>query len=641
MTEAEFQRLAAQGFNRVPLLAETFADLETPLSLYLKLANRSSTYLLESVVGGERFGRYSFIGLAAPVRLRAVGRLVTVMDGAAVAEKSQTADPLEFVRQFLSRYRVSELPGLPRFCGGLVGYFGYDVVRWIEPRLSGGWLKPDPVGCPDMLLLVSEELAVIDNLSGKLYLVVYADPAKPRAWQDAQARLRELLGALRLPLSPPSETRDAETEVASNFDADTFRAAVGRAIRYVHDGDIMQVVLSQRLSRPFAGSSLSLYRALRSINPAPYMFYFDFGDFQVVSASPEILVRLERGTVTVRPIAGTRGRDGDCPAHRNDDGRALLARDAHRVKRGRAAAGRAGLRRRVPRGISCGNGKRRAPGTCHGDYRPARAGQAGRLRGCCRLSGIQRRYGPGHCDPHGCGERGPDARAGGRRDRRRLGARERIAGNPSEGARGAASCRDRLERDGQAGMILMIDNYDSFTWNLVQYLGELGADVEVFRNDEIAVADIAAMKPKGIVISPGPCTPTEAGISLAAVHEFSGLIPILGVCLGHQAIGQAFGGEVVHAGKVVHGKTSTISHFGLGVFRGLPSPFRATRYHSLAIRRATLPKCLEVTAESEDGEIMGVRHREFAVEGVQFHPESFLTEHGHALLKNFLQREAA
>jgi anthranilate synthase component 1 len=259
-------------------------------------------------VGGERFGRYSFIGLAASVRLRAVGSLVTVMHGDVVAEKSETADPLVFVREFLSRYRVAELPGLPRFCGGLVGYFGYDTMRWIEPRLAGGWLKPDALGCPDMLLLVSEELAVIDNLSGKLYLVVYADPTKPRSWHDAQARLRELLGALRLPLSPPSETRDVETEVASNFDAVSFRAAVDRAIRYVHDGDIMQVVLSQRLSRPFAGSSLSLYRALRSINPSPYMFYFDFGDFQVVSASPEILVRLERGTVTVRPIAGTRRR---------------------------------------------------------------------------------------------------------------------------------------------------------------------------------------------------------------------------------------------------------------------------------------------------------------------------------------------
>jgi anthranilate synthase component I len=308
MTEAEFQRLAAQGFNRVPLVAETFADLDTPLSLYLKLANRSNTYLLESVEGGERFGRYSFIGLAAQVRLRAVGRLVTVTHGDAVVEKSQSVDPLEFVREFLARYRAAELPGLPRFCGGLVGYFGYDTVRWIEPRLSGGWLKPDPLGCPDMLLVVSEELAVIDNLSGKLYLVVYADPAKPRAWHDAQARLRELLGALRLPLSLPPERREADAEVVSNIGPDDFREAVGRAIRYVHDGDIMQVVLSQRFSRPYSGSPLSLYRALRSINPSPYMFYLDFGDFQVVGASPEILVRHEHGTVTVRPIAGTRPR---------------------------------------------------------------------------------------------------------------------------------------------------------------------------------------------------------------------------------------------------------------------------------------------------------------------------------------------
>jgi len=259
-------------------------------------------------VGGERFGRYSFIGLAAPVRLRAVGRLVTVTHGEAITEKSQAAEPLDFVRDFLARYRVAELPGLPRFCGGLVGYFGYDTVRWIEPRLSGGWLKPDPLGCPDMLLLVSEELAVIDNLSGKLYLVVYADPAKPRAWHDAQARLRELLGALTLPLSLPLQPCADEADIASNFGGEAYRTAVERAIRYVHDGDVMQVVLSQRLSRPFGGSSLSLYRALRSINPSPYMFYFDFGDFQVVGASPEILVRLERGAVTVRPIAGTRLR---------------------------------------------------------------------------------------------------------------------------------------------------------------------------------------------------------------------------------------------------------------------------------------------------------------------------------------------
>ncbi len=186
-------------------------------------------------------------------------------------------------------------------------------------------------------------------------------------------------------------------------------------------------------------------------------------------------------------------------------------------------------------------------------------------------------------------------------------------------------------------MILMIDNYDSFTWNLVQYLGELGAEVRVVRNDEIGIGEIAEMKPAALVLSPGPCTPNEAGITLDTIREFAGKLPILGVCLGHQAIGQAFGGEVVHAAKVMHGKTSVIRHDGRGVFRRLPNPFAATRYHSLAIKRSGLPECLEVTAESEDGEIMGVRHRKFPVEGVQFHPESVLSEHGHALLRNFLQ----
>ena len=186
--------------------------------------------------------------------------------------------------------------------------------------------------------------------------------------------------------------------------------------------------------------------------------------------------------------------------------------------------------------------------------------------------------------------------------------------------------------------LLMIDNYDSFTWNLVQYLGELGEDVRTVRNDAISLDDVAALAPARIVISPGPCTPNEAGISLALIGRFAGRIPILGVCLGHQAIGAAFGGTVVRAREVMHGKTSPVEHTGTGVFRGLPSPYTVIRYHSLAIERETLPDCLEVTAWTADGEIMGLRHRELAVEGVQFHPESILTEHGHALLKNFLER---
>ncbi|AVZ79835.1 anthranilate/aminodeoxychorismate synthase component II [Zoogloeaceae bacteirum Par-f-2] len=187
-------------------------------------------------------------------------------------------------------------------------------------------------------------------------------------------------------------------------------------------------------------------------------------------------------------------------------------------------------------------------------------------------------------------------------------------------------------------MLLMIDNYDSFTYNLVQYFGELGQQVKVFRNDEITVEQIGLMKPDHLVISPGPCSPAEAGVSVAAIREFAGKIPILGVCLGHQSIGAAFGGKIVHAQRLMHGKTSPVYHHDVGVFRGLPNPLTCTRYHSLAIERASLPECLEITAWTEDGEIMGVRHKTLAVEGVQFHPESILTEHGHDLLKNFLEQ---
>jgi len=188
-------------------------------------------------------------------------------------------------------------------------------------------------------------------------------------------------------------------------------------------------------------------------------------------------------------------------------------------------------------------------------------------------------------------------------------------------------------------MLAMIDNYDSFTWNLVQYFGELGEEVHVFRNDEITVDALEAKRPSRLVISPGPCTPNEAGISMEAIRRFAGKLPILGVCLGHQAIGQVFGGKVVRAGKVMHGKVSAIRHDGAGLFAGLPQGFTATRYHSLVVERASLPACLAVSAEAEDGEVMGLRHRELAVEGVQFHPEAMLTEHGHAMLRNFLEGE--
>ncbi len=311
MTESDFNRLAAEGYNRIPVTLETFADLDTPLSIYLKLANDSYSYLLESVQGGERFGRYSFIGLAAGTRIAVVDGAIMLLTGNRVAERRDHTNPMSYISEFMARFKVPHLPGLPRFCGGLVGAFGYDTVRYIETRLART-KTPDPLGVPDILLLLSEEIAIVDNLSGKLTLVVYAEPGFPGAWKQAQARLRELLGKLRAPVAIPPEARAESSQAVSEFGEEGFKAAVRRAKQYIVDGDIMQVVLSQRMSKPFAASPLALYRALRTLNPSPYMFYFNFDDFHVVGASPEILVRLEdeqgRKRVTVRPIAGTRRR---------------------------------------------------------------------------------------------------------------------------------------------------------------------------------------------------------------------------------------------------------------------------------------------------------------------------------------------
>ena len=309
ITEAEFRALAAQGYNRIPLVLESFADLDTPLSLYLKLANARYSYLLESVVGGERFGRYSFIGLPAKVRLRARGRRVDVEDDSGLRE-SFDGDPLAFVESYRARFRAAPLPGLPRFCGGLAGIFGYDVVRHIETKLAATAKPPTPglADVPDMLLLLTEELAVVDNLKGRISLIVYADPALPDAWRIARDRLAELRRKLRLPVTIPFETGTDTACAESQFGESGYKAAVTRAKEYIAAGDIMQVVISQRMAMPFAASPLSLYRALRSLNPSPYMFYYDFGDFHVVGASPEILVRKEGATITLRPIAGTRPR---------------------------------------------------------------------------------------------------------------------------------------------------------------------------------------------------------------------------------------------------------------------------------------------------------------------------------------------
>jgi anthranilate synthase component 1 len=307
MTEQEFKQLAAQGFNRIPVVLETFADLDTPLSVYLKLANKPYSYLLESVQGGERFGRYSFIGLPAETRFEVRGHTCAEYRRGTLVSQTEHDNPLDFVSACHARIKAASRPELPRFLGGLVGCFGYDTVRYVEKKLAATQ-KADTLHTPDILLLVSEQLVVLDNLSGKLYLVVYADPRQAGAYSRAQQRLQELLWMLRQPVVVPPEAPTTPARPQSEFSEDAFIEAVERAKRYIFDGDIMQVVLSQRMSLPYQASPLSLYRALRALNPSPYMFYFDMGGFHVVGASPEILVRLESGVVTLRPIAGTRPR---------------------------------------------------------------------------------------------------------------------------------------------------------------------------------------------------------------------------------------------------------------------------------------------------------------------------------------------
>jgi anthranilate synthase component 1 len=307
MKEQEFFDLARQGYNRIPLVRELPGDLETPLSVYLKLANAPYTYLLESVVGGERFGRYSFIGLPARTVIRVRAHLLTVETDGKVVEEHSLDDPLAFVAAYQARFKAAPVAGLPRFTGGLAGYFGYDTIRYIEKRLSAT-RKDDVLHTPDILLMLTEELAVFDNLAGKLYLITHADPMQQDAYAQGHLRLQALAEQLHAPVALPAELVAAAAEPVSEFGEAEFKAAVQKAKDYIAAGDIMQVVLSQRMARPFAASPLSLYRALRSLNPSPYMFFYDFGGFHVVGSSPEILVRLEGDTVTLRPIAGTRPR---------------------------------------------------------------------------------------------------------------------------------------------------------------------------------------------------------------------------------------------------------------------------------------------------------------------------------------------
>ncbi|CBL45691.1 Anthranilate synthase, component I [gamma proteobacterium HdN1] len=310
MTLEEYSALAAQGFTHIPLMREVLADLETPLSTYLKLANRPHSFLLESVQGGEKWGRYSIIGLPCRTVMTVEDRCVEIRREGQLLEQVCAPDPLAFVQSYKARFRVPELPDLPRFHGGLVGYFGYDIVRYIEPRLDRP-AKSDPLGTPDILLMLSEDVVVFDSLRGTLFIICHADAKDTNGYADALARMDAIEARLHEPLQPPALPPGgsvSEADFRSGFEQPAFEKAIHQIKDYVLAGDIMQVVLSQRMTLPFDHDPMALYRALRTLNPSPYMYFYNMGDFHIVGSSPEILARLDHGTVTVRPIAGTRRR---------------------------------------------------------------------------------------------------------------------------------------------------------------------------------------------------------------------------------------------------------------------------------------------------------------------------------------------
>jgi anthranilate synthase component 1 len=307
----EFAALARAGNNRIPVVREVLSDLDTPLSVYLKLADGPFAYLFESVEGGARWGRYSIIGLPARRVIRVRGKRLIVTEEGETVEDREVADPLAEIPKLKAQYRVPHIEGLPKFAGGLVGYFGYECASYIEPKIRAD-AKPDALGMPDICLMLAEELAVFDNLKGKLYLIVNADPAEPRAYARAQRRLDSLVHRLRSTSAAYPDAVDPkaidESHFVSSFPKDDYLAAVAKAKEHVFAGDIFQVQISQRLSVPFRARPLDVYRALRALNPSPYMYYIDLGGEQIIGSSPEILVRAQGGQVVLRPIAGTRRR---------------------------------------------------------------------------------------------------------------------------------------------------------------------------------------------------------------------------------------------------------------------------------------------------------------------------------------------
>jgi anthranilate phosphoribosyltransferase len=681
--------------GRIAVVRERGADLETPLSVYLKLRGEGASFLLESVSGGEQVARFSFIGVW-PKRAFVFRHQAWHIHSPAGIERiplQQGQNPFELLREVLhpnSPIASRQINHPLRFLGGLVGYLGYDFIRYFEPTVA---IEPRP-DLPEAIFLEVNSFVAFDHAFGKLMLVCVSE-GEEQAVAEAVERLDALEKRLLQPL--PQEIVGERIAVRQRLQpllkAEQFEVMVRRAQDYIRMGDCFQIVLSQRFLGQTQASPLSIYRSLRRLNPSPYLYHFDFADlagelpFHLIGASPEMHVRLERGVASLRPIAGTRPR-ADKPEEdarlekelladpkeraehimlvdlaRNDLGRVchfgtvrlsqqmVVERYSHVMHIVSQVDGELRedldafdlLQATFPAGTVSGAPKVRAMQVIHELEKQSRGVYAGvvgyfsyngELDSCIAIrtivmlgNQVEIQAGAGIV---------ADSEAS-REHQECFNKANALfqAVELAEQSLPAPTTVGTIVNDGKLAKVVLIDNYDSFTYNLAQYLGELGAEVLVFRNDALSVDEVAALHPTHLVISPGPGAPHQAGISNDVILQLGKSIPTLGVCLGHQCIGHAFGGKVLQAPILMHGKTSLIYHNGDVLFRNVPSPFEATRYHSLIVSEP-LPSDLEVTARTEDGIVMGLRHKHYPIFGVQFHPESILTSYGKQILENFL-----
>ena len=673
----EFVELTRRG-TFVPVVKEIIADLLTPVSAFLKIAEHSDyAFLFESVEGGERIARYSFLGKDPFLVLRS-RRGRTTIDRSGVTTESEEAF-VPAVRRLMAEFQAPFVAGLPRFTGGAVGFIGYDSSPSFEPALLDTWEQRGLSGTADdedeAGFMLFDTVLAFDHVKHRILIVSNAritpDEDLQALYQFACARIQFLERELERSLSQPAPSARTPPAFTSNQTREAFEAGVRTIKEHIAAGDIYQAVLSQRFEARVSADPFTIYRALRHVNPSPYMYFIRMHGLAIVGSSPEMLVRVEGRRVETHPIAGTRPRGG------SEEEDLRLGEELKRNEKERAEhvmlvdLGRNDLGRvcefgsvRVPQYmaveryshvmhlVSTVDG--RLPEQCdHFDALVA-CFPAGTVSGAPKIKAMQILAGLeptrrdiyagaiGYIDFAGnldfcIAIRTITIRAGVARVQAGAGIvadsnpAAEYRGNQGQGTGAAAGARD----GGNRAVILLLDNYDSFTYNLAQYLGELGAPPLVRRNDGITIDEVRALGPERIVISPGPGRPEDAGISVELIRQMGPTVPVLGVCLGHQAIGLAFGGSVVRAATPMHGKVSSIEHDGQGIFKGVAMPFVAGRYHSLVIE-APVPGELDACAHTPDGTIMAVRHRTFPVHGVQFHPESVLTGEGRQLLRNFL-----